>query len=275
MSAATENPGDERPLSRRLRHRRRDLLWRLRLRWGRGYGKRAAQVRPDPACPELAIGAVAMGDKYADWCLSMIASLRGRGEYSGPVYVITDLPDLFEALDNVVIVAVPPTQHRLIAKSCKQVLMEYVEEPVYLYLDSDLVITSSIHAWYRRMKPELERAPVLCYSDVKPCPGAFHGGVVLVNRENGMPIIRRWYGMVRTGRWGSDQACLYAVAGDDGPAHLPQEGFMFLRHMVDNDQQVACIVHITNGIIREYARPELEHYMANQLGVTRMPSSFD
>src|SRR5699024_6532108 len=135
LMSEKEHPGDERRLSRRLRHRRRELLWKARLRLGRSYGRRPTRTQPDPACPELAIGAVAMGEKYADWCLTMLTSLRARGAYRGPVYVITDLPALFEPLDNVVVVAVPPTRHRLIAKGCKQVLMHYVAEAVFLYLD--------------------------------------------------------------------------------------------------------------------------------------------
>lgn len=270
-----ERPGDERRLSRRLRHRRRELLWKLRLRFGRGYDKRPAQTHPDPACPELAIGAVAMGEKYSDWCLTMLTSLRERGAYRGPIYVITDLPALFESLDNVVVVVVPSTHHRLIAKGCKQVLMHYVTEPVFLYLDSDLVVTSPIADWYLCMRPALERCPVLCYEDVKPVEGAFHGGVVLVDMRRGKPITERWERAVRSGRWGSDQACLYSVVGEDGPGHLPQSGFMFLDHILDGQREIPCIVHVTNGLIRDHPRAKLESYLANELGVTRLPSSFD
>ncbi len=238
------------------------------------YGKRSTNTQPDPECPELAVGAVAMGDKYADWCLTMISSLRGRGAYRGPIYVITDLPHLFSDLENLVPVPVPPTRHRLIAKGCKQVLMHYVEEPVFLYLDSDLVITSSLSNWYRMMKPSLERAPVLCYSDIKPCDNAFHGGVVLVDMQRGMPIIERWQSVVRSGRWGSDQTCLYSVARDDGPAHFPAKGFMLLRGLFEGSNDVACIVHVTNGVIREYPREDIEAYLTDRLGVTRIPNAF-
>ena len=247
----------------------------MRLRLGRRYGKRAVNTHPDPACPELAIGAVAMGEKYADWCLTMLTSLREGGGYRGPVYVITDLPELFESLENVVVVAAPSTRHRLIAKGCKQVLMHYVTEPVFLYLDSDLVVTSSIANWYHEMSPGLERYPVLCYEDRKPVPGAFHGGVVLIDMRRGQAITRRWERAVRGGRWGSDQACLYSVAGDDGPGHLPKKGFMFLRHILDEKQEITCIVHVTNGLIRGYPRADLESFLASELGVTRIPSSFD
>tara|TARA_B100002049_G_scaffold163965_1_gene122930 strand:+ start:2865 stop:3647 length:783 start_codon:yes stop_codon:yes gene_type:complete len=260
-----------------MRHRRRDLLWRSRLRWGDQYGKRATRIQPDPACPELAIGAVAMGEKYADWCLTMLTSLRERGAYRGPVYVITDLPELFEPLKNVVVVCVPSTRHRLIAKGCKQVLMHYVSEPVFLYLDSDLVVTSPIVDWYRDMQPALKRAPVLCYEDVKPVEGAYHGGVVLVDMVRGRAITERWERAVRSGRWGSDQACLYSVAGSDGPAHFPSTGFMFLRELLaegDGDD-VECIVHVTNGVIRAHHREEIESYLRERLGVSRLPRIFD
>ncbi|GAB3680744.1 hypothetical protein GCM10028792_26010 [Salinisphaera aquimarina] len=243
--------------------------------FGRGYGTIQGQTQPDPACPELAVGAVAMGDKYADWCLTMITSLRARGQYRGPIYVITDLPALFTDLENVRVLAVPSTRHRLIAKGCKQVLMRLIDEPVFLYLDSDLVITSPLREWYDTMKPCLADVPVLCYSDVKPYDNAYHGGVVLIDVKRGMPIVKRWQQVVRSGAWGSDQACLYSVAGDDGPGHLPDTGFMFLRNLINHEDQITCIVHVTNGALRDYSRAELESYLSEKLGVTRIPSSFD
>lgn len=272
---AVEHPGDERRLSRRMRHRRRELLWRARLKAGPGYVRWAADTRPDPDCPELAVGAVAMGAKYADWCLTMISTVRDRGAYRGPIYVITDLPALFSGLDNTVVISVPPTRHRLIAKGCKQVLMRYVTEPVFLYLDSDLVVTSSLSQWYRGMKPALQQVPVLCYEDVKPVAGAYHGGVVLLDMCRATPIIDRWQKAVRSGRWGSDQACLYSVAGPDGPGHLPNKGFMFLQGLLTDKHTPECIVHVTNGVIRANQREEIESYLVEQLGVSRLPQAFD
>ena len=266
---------EPRSLPRRLRHQRRDLIWRARLRFGSDYGRRDAATRPDPACPELAVGAVAMGDKYADWCLTMITSLRDRGAYQGPIYVITDLPELFEPLDNVVVVHAPPAGNRLIAKGCKQVLMHYVSEPVFLYLDSDLVVASPLAAWYETMKPALATWPLLCYSNDKPVDNAYHGGVVLVDMKRGMPIVERWEKVVRSGRWQSDQTCLYSVAGPDGPGHFPDTGFILLRYLFDGAGAEACIVHVTNKVIREYPREEVQRYLSQELGVTRLPQSFD
>lgn len=264
-----------RRFKRQLRHRWRNWRWRRTLRRDARYGLLTGSAVPDPAAPELAVGAVAMGAKYADWCLTMLASLRDRGAYRGPVYVITDLPELFGELENVRVVAVPATRHRLIAKACKQVLMHYVEESVFVYLDSDLVITSPFVDWYRAMEPYLSRAPVLCYPDTKPCEGAFHGGVIMLDTRHGMPIIGRWQQAVASGRWGSDQACLYSVAGEDGPAHMPEQGMLILRRLSAADAADSCIVHVTNGAINGYPREQLLAYLENELGVTRLPRGLD
>ncbi|MES1926333.1 hypothetical protein [Salinisphaera sp. T31B1] len=236
-------------------------------------GKALGSTRPDPALPDLAVGAVAMGEKYADWCLTMLTSLRERGAYRGPIYVITDRPELFSVLDNVRVITVPPTRHRLIAKACKQVLMSHVEEPLFVYLDSDLVITSPFVDWVRMMQPGLEVSPMLCYPDVKPCEGAFHGGVVVLDTRRGMPIVRRWEKAVATGRWGSDQACLYSVADSDGPTHMPDKGMSFITQAMEAEQP-DCIVHITNGGIRNQPRAALLRFLKEQLGVSRLPREF-
>ena len=263
---------ESRRLTRQLRHRYRDLRWRLAARGAKVVG----ETEPDPQVPELAVGAVGMGRKYADWCLTMVTSLRERGEYQGPVYIITDLPEYFAQLSNVRIIQVPPTStsYRLIAKSCKQHLMSYVTEAVLVYLDSDLVITSSFADWYRRMASGLSEYPMLCYHDNKPCEGAFHGGVVVLDTKRGMPIVHRWQKAVRSGRWGSDQACLYSVAGADGPGHLPNQGLTFLRTLLRRGEKPECIVHVTNGAIKEHPSEALLEYLTEELGVTRLPREF-
>ena len=151
-----------RTISQRLRHRRRDWLWRGRVR--REARLPEGTTREDPAFPGLAIYAIAILPKYHDWCLSMIDSLRKRGNYHGPVYVVTEDPTPFEGLDNVHVVAVPYTRYRLVIKTCKQLMLDWASEPRLLYIDADIIIGRPLAEWYRWARPKLDARPLVLYT---------------------------------------------------------------------------------------------------------------
>ena len=252
------------------------FFWRMRFCLLFSLKNKKRTLIPDRKLQTLGVAAVGMGQRYADWCCTMITSLREAGDFDGPVYVITDKPDLFAHFSNVQIIHVPSSRHRLIAKQCKPWAINMVTQRDGLYLDSDLVITSPVRQWIDDVVPKTRDYSLLCFPDSKPCPGAFHGGVVYINTERARPLVKRWGQAIGTGRWGSDQACLYSVSDDDGPSHMPARGFIFLRTLMRYEHwDVPCIVHVGNGLMRDLSKDVLYAYMRDKLHVTRMPAVSD
>ena len=266
---------EKRPVSKQLRHRRRDLWWRAKLRFGKQYGPPTdCRTMPDADCPELAVGAVALGAKYRDWGLTMLRSLRGCGQFKGPVYIVTDDPRAFAGEDNVCTIAVPPVRPRLVAKSCKLLLAEWMPTREFLYIDTDLVVTGPVAPWYRAMQPLLDTAPVLCYPDRKPYDGAFHSGLILAETRRAVPVYRRWLRLLRSGQYEFDQQSLAIVAQQGDVLHMPGDDFTLLPDMLAVDEVIPRFVHITNGMIRKHSETELRNFLSQRLGVERMPESF-
>lgn len=263
-----------RPWTKRLRHRRRDWVWRGHFYWGKACGRPSGHARAWSRHPEVAVAVVAVGPTYWDWAKTMLASLRGKGGFDGPVYIATDNPRAFAQEGNCVVVPVPATRHRLVAKSCKLLLMRWVEQPVMLYLDADLVVTASVEAWYLRVRGGLGTLPLWAYPDSNPFPGAWHSGLLLVDRRRAAPLYRRWLAAVRSGRYRFDQECLAEVACGTAIGRFPAGDFEFLGEIRDLEATPPCFVHITRGLIRKYPEAALRRYLQKTLGVERLPHSF-
>lgn len=258
---------------KRLRHYRRDFQWRRRFQPPR----EVPPGRVDPACPDFAVAAIAVSEKYVDWCLTMIESARGRGAYRGPIYVVTDLPARFEALDNVFPIEVPYSRVRLLSKSLKPMLFEWLSQRYVAYIDADVIVTSPLAAWYRKSLARLAEvdSPLLAYEVDVPIPQSFHGGLLFAERAPALPFLRRWLAMLRSGRYLSDQVALRRIADETTPAYQPEQDFCYLYQKLDGSfAGQPMFVHITNRMIQEHPPTELNAYMQNELGVSRLPSYF-
>jgi|GEM_PF-1114357 len=258
---------------KRLRHYRRDFQWRRRF-------VPPADLpigRPDPACPDFSIAAIAVSEKYADWCLTMIESARERGGYSGPIYVVTDLPAWFAPLDNVFVIEVPYSRVRLLSKSLKPMLFEWLPQRYVAYIDADVIVAGPLSAWYRKSRDRLAEvdSPLLTYEVDVPISGSFHGGLLFAEREAALPFLRKWLAMLRSGRYLSDQVALRRTATPSTPAYQKDMDFCYLYQKLDGSfGREPVFVHITNRMIQEHPPEQLTAYIKNQLGVSRMPSYF-
>ena len=273
-----------RTISQRLRHRRRDWLWRGRVR--REARLPEGTTREDPAFPGLAIYAIAILPKYHDWCLSMIDSLRKRGNYHGPVYVVTEDPTPFEGLDNVHVVVVPYTRYRLVIKTCKQLMLDWASEPRLLYIDADIIIGRPLAEWYRRARPKLDVRPLVLYTGNMPVAGAYHAGLMLMDRERVRPFFDRWLRLIRTGRYQLDQWSMHSIITDDDVARFDDEELVYLHQILGPDhpdfdperdgagEPPGTFVHVTNGLMRRYASDEIKSYLSHVVGLERIPTSF-
>lgn len=267
-----------RSFSKRLRHYRHDAAWRFRLKNPRMQNPLSG--RADPDCPEFAVAAIAISQKYCDWCLSMIDSLRRAGAYQGPVYVVTDRPSAFAGQDNVIPVEVPYSKTRLIAKSCKPLLFRWLRERFVAYIDADMIVTAPIAPWYQRARRRLAEvdSPLLTYRADNPVPRSFHGGLLFAEREAALPFLDRWLAMLRSGRYLSDQVALKRVSTPTTPAYYDDEAFVYLYKLVGDDADSPdgppTFVHITDRMIKDYPSAALRAYLHDVLGLQRIPEHF-
>ena len=276
--AKPEHLKPSRSISQRLRHRRRDWQWGRQLQREGVFP--AEGGTEDPNFPGLAITAIAILPKYHDWCLSMIDSLRGVGNFHGPVYVVTEDPRPFEGLENVLTVKVPYTRYRLVAKSCKQLLLDWVFEPKMLYIDADVVIARPLKPWYDRARVKLDQKPLVLYTCSMPTEGAYHGGLMLADRERVRPFFDQWLKLIRTGRYMFDQESLLSIGSDEDIALFDDDELVFLHQILGEDSEVSTqeapgtFVHVTNGMIRRYSAAEIKTYLREVVGLRRIPESF-
>lgn len=268
------------PLKKRLRQRRRDLLWSAQARLGsRRIARTTATPVDAPGFEQLAVVTIAMTPKYQDWCLSMIDSVRAAGGYAGPIHVVTEDPAPFAHLHNVFPIVVPATQHRLVIKGFKPRLARWVEARYLLFLDADVVVTQPLRQWYHEALNNLAATPMLAYPASNPVPGSYHGGIWLVERERAQPLLMKWLGKIRSGYHHSDQVCLKQVADPAMIGYFPDKDFTYLYRCFDPESGTAIapprrFVHVTNGIIRDCSRAALIDYLHDQLGLRRIPRAF-
>lgn len=273
-----------RSISQRLRHRRRDWQWRRRLRQEGRFPE--GPGREDADFPDLGVYAIAILPKYHDWCLSMIASLRTRGNYHGPVYVVTEDPMPFEGLDNVFAIVVPHTRYRLVAKSCKQLMLDWASEPYLLYIDADIIIGKPLFEWYRLTRRALDDKPLALYTGNMPIAGAYHAGLMLMDRERVRPFFDRWLRLIRTGRYQLDQWSMHSLITEDDVAQIDDGELIYLHEILGperpdfdpGDYRYATppgtFIHVTNGLMRRYSADEIKAYLSHVVGLERMPMSF-
>lgn len=258
---------------RRLRHYRRDFQWRRRFKPPRSV----PAGRPDSRCADFAVAAIAVSEKYADWCLTMITSLRQWGDYAGPVYVVTDYPEWFTPLDNVFTISVPYSRVRLLSKSLKPMLFEWLPQRYVAYIDADVIVVDSLLDWYRRCRRRLAEvdSPLLTYEVDRPMPRSFHGGLLFAEREPALPFLRSWLKMLRSGRYLSDQVAMRRIATEAIPAYYRDEDFCYLYQRLDGSfTDRITFLHITNRMIQEYPPASLVAYLRDQFGVSRLPAHF-
>ena len=165
----------------------------------------------------------------------MIDSLRKRGNYHGPVYVVTEDPTPFEGLDNVHVVVVPYTRYRLVIKTCKQLMLDWASEPRLLYIDADIIIGRPLAEWYRRARPKLDARPLVLYTGNMPVAGAYHAGLMLMDRERVRPFFDRWLRLIRTGRYQLDQWSMHSIITDDDVARFDDEELVYLHQILGPD----------------------------------------
>lgn len=267
-----------RTLRQQLRHRRHDWQWRRRLK--REYRLSCAAGREDSKFPGLAVTAIAILPKYHDWCLTMIDSLRNAGDFDGPIYVVTEDPTPFEGLNNVLVIVVPYTNYRLVAKSCKVLLLDWVREPNLLYIDADMIVTRPLVDWYARAFGKLEQLPLVLYTCGMPRDGAYHSGLMLMDRERVRPFFDRWLALMRSGRYRFDQESLLSLGDDRSIALFDDDELVFLHEILGHNtgdsesRPPGTFVHVTNGMIRRYSEEELKAYLSGVLGLKRIPNSF-
>jgi len=279
MNMHTNEPIDiadlppERSWLKRLRHYRRDFQWRRRM----VAPREVSPGRADPECPDFAVAAIAVSEKYVDWCLTMIESTRGRGGYSGPIYVVTDLPHRFASLDNVFVIKVPYSRVRLLSKSLKPMLFEWLPQRYIAYIDADVVVTGRLSTWYRKSLDRLAEvdSPLLVYEVDVPIPDSFHGGLLFAERKAALPFLGQWLAMLRSGRYLSDQVALRRIATSSTPAYQRDKDFCYLYQKLDGSfAGEPVFVHITNRMIQDHPPEHLTAYMSHELGVSRLPSYF-
>ena len=175
---------------------------------------------------DLAIAAIAFGNRYVRWSLAMIESLRRIGEFAGPIYLATDRTDAYEGLDGVHAIASTRPHDTLEAKRHKTTVLDWIPEGDVLYLDVDILmgapLAPAIAAARRGDKP----LAVFPQPDREGQP--YHGGVVFVRRGAAAgDALDRWRREIDSGRHHRDQLALGAALHPEDVETLPVELLLF------------------------------------------------
>jgi hypothetical protein len=226
----------------------------------------------DPFHGDVAVATIAVGEKYCHWALIMIESLRSTGGFQGPLYVFTDEPAVFNTLENVFTVQLPPLVAAMSIKSYKTRLPYFIPLPYILYVDADVTIGRNISNWLREAKENAHKFPVVLFWDYHTLCPAFHAGIVMLNAERSLPVLKRWRFKMLVGRNSRDQVGLFKsirvrdvyAMGPDALVFPSKEEYVYNPRGIFH--------HFTNhGRLEEY--PKILDLL-HQLGVSEEQSRF-
>ncbi len=253
------------PRKKVWKHRKRYYRWRAPTALlQRGHRTR---LPDDPDFPDFAIGVIALGSRFHRWSRTLIASLRSTGGYHGPVYVVTEAPDAFADLDNVMAIPVAKTRHQLVAKTCKTFLFEWIAQRHILYIDADIIVGQPIHGWYREAIAAQAEQATLFY----PNPGKrklpYHGGLILMDKTRSAPLFRHWRRTLNSGRFRQDQEALLTFADDYAVGYLPPGGMLFPDEAAIERGETACFIHLTSYRYRMLGHDRVAYYLEQVLGI--------
>jgi hypothetical protein len=169
-----------------------------------------------------AVVMIAASSMAADKMVDMsIASVRRYGNWRGPIYVLTDRPDCFDASAKefgVTVVSIPEMLNILEIKALKMSLFEYLPEDLkgVLYVDVDIVVTRDLDDFLfdseqkiNRMRGKFDMAMFLDAAGhyVGFCSGCekWHSGVIIMRRGQGSGCLAKWKEILLSGKYGTDQ----------------------------------------------------------------------
>ncbi|MCP4421717.1 MAG: glycosyltransferase family 4 protein [Chloroflexi bacterium] len=246
-------------------------LWRQRMNWLPGtIIPRQAGV-PDPNLPDLAVATIAVGALYVRWALALIETVRRNGRFQGPIYLLTDQPNQFQGLPNVISVTVPSTRRAMTAKQYKTWLPFFSTSPYTLFLDADVMVGRPLQQWVETVKNEQVNYPLCMFWDGGFFHEPYHTGVILYNKALAKSVLERWRRAMQSGRYNRDQSAFLTIVSPDDVFIMPAEHFIFPVIETFKRGQTTTFNHITvTDLQRSFAPGVISHYL-KLLHVKQLP----
>src|SRR5699024_4957234 len=113
-----------------------------------------------------------------------------------------------------------------------QLMLDWANERYLLYIDADIIIGKPLFEWYRRARPKLDDKPLVLYTGSMPVAGAYHAGLMLMDRERVRPFFDRWLRLIRTGRYQLDQWSLHSIITEDDVTRFEDEELIYLHQIL-------------------------------------------
>lgn len=253
-------------LSRRQIRKQQSRYYRWRMLTAAYRSMKRPRRLPDsPELKDFAITLIALRPRYRRWALTLIASLRAAGEYTGPIYVVTEQPEDFAQLNNVEPIRVAATRHQLVAKTCKTFLADWVPQRYVLYIDADILVGRPITQWCRAGKALSETRAALFYPDPSERQLPFHGGLILINSQLAKPLLHEWRQCLASGRYRQDQEALLSFGRTHAVGDLPPGGLVFPDSQMIENKSSACFVHLTSYRYRLLGHDSCLRYLQDVL----------
>jgi len=159
---------------------------------------------------------VGRGGRYVPWFVESLRTLRENGGWGGPVHVITTVRDKFPEVDGVNFIDVELDQKldsTLKIKIYKTKILELVDCKNCVYVDSDVLINSSVEPFLESLsEEEYELGFFIDKGEAGKVGRPYHTGILhLVNSERTKILLKQWDTFVRSmgARW--DQASFREV----------------------------------------------------------------
>jgi len=214
---------------------------------------------------DLAVGAIAVGERYVAWSKYLVDTLRRLGGYRGPIHVATDRPDAYAGLDGVHPVRVAGGD-ALAAKRQKMRIFDWVPAQRALYLDVDVVVGRPIAPFLEAIDGFWERRPIALFRE-RSTPEPFHAGAFAVDRDASRGLLDRW-GAAHGEDRPRDQVALATVA-TECDVHLCDDSFLlFPTRDTYRTGARATFVHLTfTGRQLQVPPSTIARYLRSRFGV--------
>ena len=191
---------------------------------------------------DLAIGAIALGERYVAWSKYLLDTLRRHGGWCGPIHVATDRPDAYAGLEGV-----HPERTAggddLAAKLLKTSILEWVPARRVLYLDVDVLVGGPIAPFLAAIDGFWREHTIALFRE-RSTPEPFHCGLFAVDRDVSGDLLARWRAGLGPDRR-RDQVA-FAAAARQGDVQLLDDRFLhFPTPASYRNGTRATFVHVT------------------------------
>lgn len=254
--------------AQRRRQRQRYLRWRFQnLFFRRLYP--AATVSRTPLREDFAIAIIGVGPRYRLWARILVQGLRAVGQYTGPVYIVTDDPTPFTDMEDTHCIRIAPTRHQMVIKTCKTFLHEWVPQRYVLYLDADILAGLDIRRWCEQALDCIQRGhAALFYPDPSARAMPYHGGLMLIDSEKAGPFFMAWRRCLASGHFRQDQEALLACAESFALGRPPAYGLSFPDPQSVLEGHTDCFIHLTSYRYSQLGHDVCRAYLCDTLGLT-------